>query len=901
MPKELNLYLAQHLPSHTVLIGFMQNTMRLFILALVIALPLAVNAQQIDTLPTIDYSEPAEYEIAGVEVEGSQFTDIATLKSISGLKEGKVIRIPGAVIQNAIENLNRLKLFSDIQIIEDRIDGDLIYLRIKVQEKATLSKHTFTGVKKSTHEDLNGLVSGYLIKGSLVTDHMKDNSRKALNRHYRGKGFYDAKIDIREIPDEKRVNAVVLSFDIDKGDKVKIKDIVFEGNDNVKSKKFRKVMENTKEKRRFLAKSKLQREDLKNDKASIINYYNGLGYRDAQITNDSIWRGEDGDFTLTLEIDEGNQYYFGDIKWKGNSLYSSDQLGRVLGIKKGDIYNQELLDTRLSFSLDGRDISSLYLDDGYLFFTVEQAEVSVYGDTIDLEMRIFEGPQATIDRVVINGNDRTHDHVIRRELRTRPGEKFSRSDIIRSQREIINLGYFNPETIEIGTPVNQQKGTVDIVYDVEETPSDQLELSAGFGGLGGVVGTLGVSFNNFSLRNALEKGAWNPVPQGDGQRLSLRVQTNGQFYQSYNFSFTEPWLGGKKRNSLSVGAVYTNVDRSFGSSTANALSITKFFAGLGTQLKWPDDFFSSSTTLNIETINLDGFPGFTTVVNGVTESVSRGKFRNFSINQVFARSSIAEPLFPRSGSRISLNIQITPPYSKFRSDNFWVLPDDERMSRVDAENNNRVIRGFSVMSEGEEASFINAEENAERFSYLEYHKWRIDAEWYFNLVGKLVLRSSAKIGLLGTWNKNVGFSPFERFELGGDGLSNQNFAITGRDIIALRGYEREDLAVNEDNQGGGTVFNKFTLELRYPISLNPSSTIYGLAFIEGGNAFIDPADYNPFKLRRSVGGGLRVFLPMFGLLGFDYGWGFDKPGLIDDGAALGSFGKFSIILGFEPD
>jgi len=879
----------------------MQDLMRYLLVVLALSTLLPLCAQSTDTLPTVDFTKPGEYEIARVEVEGTVFSDVPTIKSISGLKEGRVIQIPGAVVQNAIKNLNRLKLFSDIEILADKIEDDLIYLRIKLSERPTLSSHSFTGVKKSSHEDLNEVVSPFLIKGSIVNEYMKNNSTDAIKRHYRTRGFYDAKVKTTETKDPKRTNAVVLNFQIDRGDKIKIRNIEFVGNTQIKSKKLRKTMSETKEKRRLFAKSKLDREDLRADKQSIVDLYNSKGYRDTQVTGDSIWRDEKGLFNLTLFIDEGDQYYFGDFTWKGNSLYTSEQLNRVLGLKKGDVYSSELLDTRLSFSLDGRDISSLYLDDGYLFFSVDAVETAVYNDTIDMELRIYEGAQATINRVVIKGNDRTHDHVIRRELRTRPGEKFSRTDIIRSQREIINLGYFNPETINIGTPPNQADGTVDIIYTVEETPSDQLELSAGFGGLGGVVGTLGVSFNNFSLRNAFKKGAWNPVPQGDGQRLSLRAQTNGQFFQSYNFSFTEPWLGGKKRNSLSVGAAYTSIDRTFRGGQPNKLTITRLFAGIGTQLKWPDDFFSSSTTLNIETINLDGFPGITTVVDGIAQPLSRGKFRNFSINQVFSRSSIAEPLFPRSGSRISLNMQFTPPYSWFRSDNFWVLPDDERGRRVQIRNDDLEIQGFPTMTAAQEASFINSEESTERFAFLEYHKWRIDAEWYFNIVGKLVLRSSAKIGLLGTYSRDVGFSPFERFQVGGDGLNNQNLQITGQDIIALRGYETTALETNDNNQGGGTVFNKYTLELRYPLSLNPTSTIFALAFIEGGNAWLDPGDFNPFQLRRSAGGGLRVFLPMFGLLGFDYGYGFDQSDKINAGESPSSFGKFSIILGFEPD
>ena len=537
----------------------------------------------------------------------------------------------------------------------------------------------------------------------------------------------------------------------------------------------------------------------------------------------------------------------------------------VLGIESGDVYNQELLETRLRFSQDGRDVSTLYMDNGYLFFQVDPIEVAIEGDSIDLEIRIFEGPQATIDKVVISGNDRTHEHVIRRELRTIPGEKFSRSDIIRSQREIINLGYFNPETLEINTPVNPQRGTVDIEYKVEEKPSDQLELSAGWGGNRRVIGTLGVSFNNFSLRNIFNKEAWNPLPMGDGQRFSVRAQTNGDFYQSYNVSFTEPWLGGKKPNSLTVATFYNRFafGRS-GTDSRQTFNISQVSISLGTRLKWPDDNFVSSTAVNIQNLSLDNWQ------RGLFRSdggniVSDGDFYNFSIKQTIARSSVSEPIFPKSGSRISLSLQLTPPYSLFSSKNYDELPASEK------------------------------------FKFLEYHKWRFDAEWYTQLMGKFVLMTSAKIGMLGFYNSEIGTSPFERFQLGGDGINNQQFGFAGVDIISLRGYEIEELEANLDPSGGTSatpVFDKFTVELRYPVTTNPSSTIYVLAFAQGGNAWRRFQDFNPFELKRSAGFGVRVFLPMFGVLGFDYGIGFDKPG---ENRSLEALGDFNIVLGFEPE
>jgi outer membrane protein insertion porin family len=568
---------------------------------------------------------------------------------------------------------------------------------------------------------------------------------------------------------------------------------------------------------------------------------------------------------MKLFVDEGPRYHFRNIVWKGNTVYDTVALNRVFGIQRGDVYNAELLTKRLTYSEDGRDISSLYMDNGYLFFNIDPVEVSAETDSIDLELRIMEGPIAVIDRVVIKGNDRTHEHVIRRELRTRPGDKFSRADIIRSQREIINLGYFNQENFGINTPVNRERGTVDIEYTVEEKPSDQLELSAGWGGFG-VVGTLGVAFNNFSMRNIFNKEAWSPLPQGDGQRLSLRGQSNGRFFRSINASFTEPWLGGKKPNSLTVGGAYSRYERGF--TTTSDLSDSYFdiingYATFGSRLKWPDDNFIYNATLDFQNITLKNWTGFSGIG---TTNVSNGTFINLNLQQTFVRTTINDPLYPRSGSKFSLTGQFTLPY-------------------------NRLFNGNADISEKSEQ---------EKFKWLEYHKWRFNAEYYLALSKdkKLVAKADAKIGLLGYYDKRIGQPPFERFVVGGDGLAAQNIGLTGNDLVSLRGYEINQLPASN---GGAVAFNKFNLELRYLVVPNPSSTIYMIGFLSGGNSYARLRDYNPFDLRRSAGLGLRVFLPMFGTLGFDYGFGLDRPDLTPGTSKFTDYGNFNIILGFEPD
>ncbi|MBV6442285.1 MAG: outer membrane protein assembly factor BamA [Haliscomenobacteraceae bacterium CHB4] len=838
-------------------------------LLLLLSGPFAAAGQTTDTLPpVISYDKPAEFEIGGIRVTGAQYADAGAIIAISGFRVGEKVRVPGAAFAKAVQSLWSLKLFTDVQILQERTAGDKIFLEIAVKELPRYTRHSFVGVRKNQHDDLNGIINKYLQKGAILTDNVRASLVNALKEHYLEKGFLDAKVTIKQYPDERSVNATRLEFIIDKGSRVKIKDIRFVGNDNVKSRTLLKKMKETAEKRRLFKKSKWVRDLYEEDKINIEKYYNTIGFRDARIAKDSIWRNSKGQLMLRLDIEEGRRYYFRNIVWKGNTIYETKYLDQVLGIKKGDVYNQEMLDTRLSFSQDGRDISSLYLDNGYLFFRVDPVETAIENDSIDLELRIYEGPQATIDRVVIKGNDRTHEHVIRRELYTRPGDKFSRADIIRSQREIVNLGYFNPEALGINTPVNPERGTVDIEYTVEEKPSDQLELSAGYQpatqfSRGGVIGTLGVTFNNFSLRNISNKEAWNPLPQGDGQRLSLRGQTSGDRYQSYNVSFTEPWLGGKKPNSLTVAGFYNRFANGFeGADNYQRLGIAQVTVGFGTRLKWPDDNFILRADMDIQRLNINNYGGF---VDELGRSITYGIYNNYNLTLTVARNSVNDPIFPRNGSLVSVKMQMTPPYSWFKDENFYETTNLQELYR-----------------------------------YIEYLKWRVDAEWYTSLVGKLVLKTSAKIGLLTRWSDKTLLSPFERFELGGDGLSNQNFGLNGRDIISLRGYDTGDIM--QPFPGGAGVFSKYTVELRYPISLNPQSTIFVTTFAQGGNAWANVSDYNPFDLRRSVGVGLRVFLPMFGTLGFDWGIGFDKQQYINSGSRkLSDYARFNIVLGFEPD
>ena len=824
-----------------------------------------ITSNPADTLPLMDYDDVQEYEIGGIEVRGADYTDNKSIISISGLRVGSTLRLPGDAIAKAIRQLWKQGLFVDVNIQLSQKIGNKVFLTITVKEQARFARKAYRGVRKGMHDDLNTAVDRYLQRGRAATPAMKQSAVQALQEFFAGKGYLDAQITVIEQEDEVMKNSVRWIFDIKRGRKVRIKDINFHGV-TLAENRLRRRLKETKRYRMPISIFKASRfvqEDFQEDKEKLLAYYRNTGRRDAQIVQDSISSFTDRKgrrwLNLDIFIEEGNIYHFGDISFKGNSLYSSAYLTEVLGIRRGDVYNNELLQTRLSFDRNGRDISTLYMDNGHLFFRAEPIEKGLNKDTVDIEIRISEGPIATIDRVIIKGNDRTHEHVIRRELRTLPGEKFSRSDIIRSQRELAALNYFNPETMGINTPVNPQRGTVDIEYALEERPSDQLELSAGWGGLGrGLIGTLGVTFNNFSSRNLFVPEAWSPLPQGDGQRLSVRVQTNGRFFQSYNFSFTEPWLGGRKPQALSFSGYQTRITNGFNieSSSFSQLVITGVTLGIGTRLRFPDDFFTYQVALNYQQMDL---------IRRIDFAIPTGKFNNFAISQTISRNSLDEVLYPRQGAMFSLTAKITPPYSLL----------------------NR--RDYSQMTD------------LQKFKWLEYHKWDLETEWYTPLSNdkqrRMVLKLSAKMGFLGSFNSELGLSPFERYELGGDGISNF-VGLQGRDIISLRGYRDPVQDVSEANRLGAPIYNKFTAELRYLISPNPSATIFVLGFVQGGGAWAKLQDYNPFDLRRSAGMGLRVFLPMFGTLGFDYGIGFDK----DLGGSRNPFdyGAFNIVLGFEP-
>lgn len=837
----------------------------LLLLALYLSVCCCMVAQDTTETSYLDYSQGKEYQIGGLSVLGLKYTDERALISISKLEVGDKISIPGPAIQRAMKALWKLRLFTDVEIHLEKTIGDVAFLQIRITELPRLGKHTFRGVKKGQHDDLNDEINRFILKGAIVTANTKQNAVNVINEYYRKKGFLDVETVVAEVSDSTQLDKVTLVFTIDKGKRVKIKDIHFVGNTHLKSKTLRRAMKHTRPKRRLFAASKFQPQLYELDKREVVRLYQTLGYRDASIRADSVWRDTKGELQLLLEIDEGKPYYLGEVTWKGNVIYSTEQLDAFLDLPRGGIYNVAQLEERLFFSQNAGDISSLYLDRGYLFFKLDPVEVAIRQDTVDLEMRIFEGPQATIDRVEIIGNHQTFDHVIRRELRTLPGAKFSRSDIIRSQREIINLGFFNPESLSINTPVDPQNGTVSIEYEVEERPGDQLELSAGWGGTGnGVIGTLGISFNNFSIRNLFNPTAWRPLPKGEGQRLSVRFQSNGRIYQSANASFTEPWLWGKKPNNFTVAGFlnrYTNGlsrdNSGFGEFSINGLSVS-----LGTRLRWPDDFFVASIGVNLQTITLRNWgTGLFTAADG--SALGDGVFNNFSITQSISRNSIDNPNFPTRGSRLSLSLQFTPPYSLFGQD------EDQDLSVE------------------------------EQYRWVEYHKWRFNAEFFSPLFDKVVLRLSAKMGYLGYYNRALGYAPFERFQLGGDGINNQAIGYQGTDIIALRGYEVTDLEanVNDGQTVAAPIFQKVTAEMRYPLSTNPNSTMYTLLFLEAGNAWESFDRYNPFQLKRSVGFGFRVMLPMFGLIGFDYGLGVDKKGV----SALSDLGKFSIILGFEPE
>jgi outer membrane protein assembly complex, YaeT protein len=871
--------------------------LKLFIVLLFISFKLFAQEAENDSINfSIYYSSPKEYTIAGLDVQGIRYLDTQVLLQISGLSIGDRITVPGDAITNSVKKLWNHGLFSDVKISASKISGENIWLRIDLQERPRLAEVNFFGVTKSEKDDINKKV--LLLKGSQVTDNQVNTAQRIIKNIFLDKGFLNTDVKVVQRDDTTQNNSVILDIRVDKKEKVKVSEIVFHGNEQLKNGALEKSMKKTKAKKikNFFHSKKFLNEKYVEDKTNMIKKYNEKGYRDAAVLKDSITKLNNNRVRLDIWVDEGHKYYFRNIKWVGNTIYPSDYLSARLGIKKGDVFDQKQLDKRTKDDEDA--VSSDYLDHGYLFFNLTPMETHVENDSIDFEMRISEGRQATIDKIIISGNTKTNEHVARRELRTLPGDLFDKSAIIRTVRELSQLGHFDPEAISPDVRPHPENGTVDIEYKLTEKANDQIELSGGWGA-NMFVGTLGLKFSNFSVRNIFNKEAWRPLPTGDGQALSLHYQTSGKFYKNYSFSFTEPWFGGKKPNSFTVSFSHSRVNYSasrlynsmynnygyggYGSygyggyspygygyspygyggygygttSTSNTnepdqIQITSAIAvGYGYRLRWPDDFFTLYHELSYQHYKLQNMAGYYYFLNDGT-SQGNGGFNNFSFKTAFGRNSIDNPLYTRRGSNFALTLQLTPPYS--------------------------LVNGVDYSKVGLQ----------ERYKWIEYHKWLFKGDWFTPVTRNqnLVVHTKFEYGFLGHYNK-YRQSPFEGFRVGGSGMSGYN--LYGSDIVALRGYKDYSLS----SSSGSNIYNKLTMEMRYPVILKPSSTIYVLSFLEAGNAWDKFNDFNPFKLHRSAGVGVRIFLPMFGLMGIDWGYGFDPvPGQSD---AAGS--QFHFVIG----
>lgn len=783
------------------------------------------------------YLTPKEYELGPIRVYGADNYDHQAIKLIAGLRQGKPITLPSEQINTAIKNLWAEGLFSDISIYAEKEIAGIVYLIIDLKPRPKLSRFKFNGVSKREADKIREEIT--LFSGKTITENLVFQTKNQIRGYFRDKSFYNVGVNISRIKDTVINNSELFVINIDKGAKVGIKEIRINGVSQLPMWKLKLAMKDTKKKSilRIFKRSKYTESTYGTDKLAIIDKFNGVGLRDAEITKDTVYQIDEKNIVIEMTVNEGGKYYFGDIAWTGNTKYRSSYLDTILGIKNGDLYNKALLEQRIFGNGDGRDISSLYMDRGYLFFQVIPVETNVTDRHINYQVRMLEGKEARIGTVTIKGNTKTNDYVIIREIRTKPGDLFNKADIMRTQRELAQLGFFNEQAFQVNPLPNPANGTVDIEYVVEEKSSDQIELSGGYGGAGPtssgrIIGTLGLTFNNFSTKNFFKKEAWTPLPGGDGQRLSIRAQSNGRYYQGYNFSFTEPWLGGKKPNSLSFwvnntalssnGLIRSNPDY-------NGLSITGTGIGLGRRKKWPDDYFTAYYELSYQyydVVNDFRFPLFT-----------QGYANDIALKYVLQRSSVSAPIYPQSGSSFKFTAKATLPYSSFT-----------------------------------DIDYTNAS-SKDRYHFLEYYRFRFTGEWYVPLSPdkKLVLMPRFGFSYIGAYNSEKGITPFDRYSMGGSGLSGVN-QLGGREIIALRGYEDQ----NVSSAGGDPIIAKYTLELRYPISLNPSATFYALTFVEAGNTYPNFEKFNPFNVKRAAGIGIRVFLPMFGMLGLDYGLGFDK-------------------------
>jgi len=766
----------------------------------------------------IDYANPKEYEVGEITISGVKYLSEDALILISDLYVGQKISIPGDEITNAIQSLWKQGLFSDVKVSIDKIEGEKVYLNIFLQERPRLLRVDFYGIKKADQEEL---IEKIPVKtGGQVTDNNVNNTKNIIKDYYADKGFYKTKVEIVQKDDTTLQNIVILDVFIDKFNKTKINEIIVEGDSIFDLKKIKSKLKDTKQKNkyRFWKPSKYVEDKFEEDKKLLIAKYNKDGYRDATIVEDSVYEFDEKTINIYLKINEGKQYFFRNITWVGNTKYTSEQLSKILDIQKGDFYDQARLENRLTVEEDA--VGNLYLDDGYLFFQSIPRELRIEDDSVDLEIMFFEGPQAEIDRIAVTGNSRTNDRVPIRELRTVPGELFSKTDIIRSIRELAQLGSFDPEQLSpIPTP-NQVKGTVDINYGVVERSNDMFELSGGWGN-GMFVGKVGLSFNNFSTQNFFNKKAWQPLPTGDGQQLSISVQASGVYYQLYSISFTEPWFGGKRPNSLSV-SLYHN------SMAMGAMKVWGASTGIGSRLKWPDDYFSAYVELGFQKYIIKEKTSY-------IENAEEGSYNIIPINLTLSRSSIDNPLYSRTGSSFSAGVVTTIPF----------------LSRM---------LGVETMK---------------KLSLVESYKISFSTAWFNQIFKDLVLQTKFQYGFIGYYNKELGFSPFEGYDVGGDGLGYYTF---GKDMIGLRGYKNSSLTPSPV----GHIYSKYTVELRYPVVLSETATIYGLGFLEAGNCWSHINEFNPFDIYRSAGAGVRVFLPMLGMLGIDWGWGFDEvPGQAD--------------------
>ncbi len=856
----------------------------------------------------IPFDQGKTYILADIDVTGKVTFNKQNVILYSGLEKGQNVTVPGEEISNAIKKLGEVELFSEIDFYINRIEGDSIYLELNLIELPKLSDVKITGVKKSKKEGLikdNGLIKGKIVNENLIT-----TTKNYIENKYKKDGYYSTKVNVVTIPDTTSGNEVKMLVSIDRGDKVKVTSIDFEGNEKFSDKKLRKAMSNTKQKNffRILKRSKYIKVKYEEDLKSVVNKYKEKGYRDARIISDTvIYNKETNKLAIKINLVEGKKYYFGDIKFLGNSVYPDQGLRNLLGIKKGDVYNGVLLEKRIADKSkpDGEDITNLYQNNGYLFSQINAVEVRTANDTIDFEIRIMEGPLAYFNKITVVGNDKTNDKVIYRELRTKPGEKYSKEDLVRTVRELGTLGFFDPEAIEPKFKnVDPSAGTVDIEWNLVEKGSSQIELQGGYGG-GGFIGTLGLSFNNFSMRNIFNKDAYKPVPMGDGQKVALRLQ-GSSYFQTYSINFSEPWFGGKKpisfNSSLSYSKQYSNNYTTNSVDRSRSFNIISLSVGLSKRLTVPDNDSFLSQALSFQFYDLNNY-------NTGLIPFGDGAVRNFAYTIGFTHSNKgSNPIYPTYGSEFSISAKVTPPYSLFNGVNYGDLGNQKEYKKRYGINDNYGVTNnqyspqvgdyikvnydefgnetYTKVDEAnyQDASADDAKVDQEKFKWLEYYKIKMKADWYTKIYDKLVLRSLGEFGYLGNYNSERGDVPFERFFLGGDGLAN--FAMDGRETIQLRGYPNQSLTpyitnidTKERDQDGATIYNKFSLELRYPITLKPQASIYVLAFAEAGAAYNSFKSYNPFELKRSAGMGLRVFMPAFGLLGIDFAHGFDPlPG-----------------------